>query len=157
MANRDKNQKLLEDIRNLLRTNTATTQEEIKERLEKIGFEINQSKISRMLRKLGAIKTTNDDNQVVYSLPREPAPPPTSSPLKNLVIDIQYNESLIVIATVPGSASLIARLIDHHLNKLELLGTIAGDDTIFVVPKSIKEIPSIAKTLNKFLMNTKSS
>ncbi len=60
--------------------------------------------------------------------------PTTSSPLKNLVLDIDYNDAVVVIHTSPGAAQLIARLLDS-LGKAEgILGTIAGDDTIFTIP-----------------------
>ena len=55
-------------------------------------------------------------------------------PLKNLVLDIDYNDAVVVIHTSPGAAQLIARLLDS-LGKAEgILGTIAGDDTIFTTP-----------------------
>ena len=54
--------------------------------------------------------------------------------LKNLVLDIDYNDAVVVIHTSPGAAQLIARLLDS-LGKAEgILGTIAGDDTIFTTP-----------------------
>lgn len=60
--------------------------------------------------------------------------PTTTSPLKNLVLDIDFNDALVVIHTSPGAAQLIARLLDS-LGKAEgILGTIAGDDTIFITP-----------------------
>ena len=59
-------------------------------------------------------------------------PPP--APLKNLVLDIDYNDAVVVIHTSPGAAQLIARLLDS-LGKAEgILGSIAGDDTIFTTP-----------------------
>ena len=72
--------------------------------------------------------------EMVYCLPVELGVPTTSSPLKNLVLDIDYNSALIVIHTSPGAAQLIARMLDS-LGKAEgILGTIAGDDTIFITP-----------------------
>jgi transcriptional regulator of arginine metabolism len=47
---------------------------------------------------------------------------------------------MIVVHTSPGSASLIARFLDYRHKETEILGTVAGDDTIFIVPKSIKRI-----------------
>jgi len=54
------------------------------------------------------------------------------------VIDIVANESMIIIKTSPGAASLLARVLDQK--KCQVLGTIAGDDTIFVAPESIQSI-----------------
>ncbi len=144
---------MLEDLKKLLIEGSASTQEDIKQYLTKLGFEVNQAKISRLLRKLGAIKISNEQGQVVYCLPKEPAPPPARSLVTNLVIDITCNESLIVIHTSPGSASLFGRLIDHNLLKLGVLGTVAGDDTIIVVPKSIKQIQKTFSDIKKLLIS----
>lgn len=138
-----KSSTILESMRKLLIEGSASTQEDIKKYLTKLGFAVNQAKISRLLRKLGAVKASNEHGQVVYCLPKEPAPPQTKSLLSHLVIDIKANESLIVIHTSPGSASLFARLIDHNLLKLNVLGSIAGDDTIIVIPRSITTIEQI--------------
>jgi transcriptional regulator of arginine metabolism len=143
--------KLLDDLKKLLVEGSASTQEDIKQHLTKLGLEVNQAKISRLLRRLGAVKVSNEYGQVVYSLPKEPAPPQAKSSLANLVIDIESNESLIVIHTSPGSASLFGRLIDHNLLKSNVLGTVAGDDTLIVVPKSVKLIPQILLDIRELL------
>lgn len=143
---------LLEAIKKLLLKGSAGTQEEICSALKDQGFDVNQSKISRILRKIGATKVLTD-RQVVYSLPREPAPPSTHSPLAQLIISVAANEVMIVVRTNPGSASLIARLVDHHQNELNVLGSVAGDDTLFIVPKSIKQIKTTLESIKKILSN----
>jgi len=96
-----------------------------------------------MLTKFGAVRTRNAKMEMVYCLPAELGVPTTTSPLKNLVLDIDYNDALVVIHTSPGAAQLIARLLDS-LGKAEgILGTIAGDDTIFITPArtfSVKQL-----------------
>jgi transcriptional regulator of arginine metabolism len=144
-------QSLIEALHSLLLQGTTGTQEEIKSSLTAQGFEVNQSKISRLLRKVGAVKTNNERGEIVYSLPREPAPPPTTSPLKNLITNVAHNENCIVISTLPGAASLIARLLDHNLQKLGIIGTLAGDDTILVIPQECKKIAWMVKELKSFL------
>lgn len=133
-------QVILEDLRELLLAGTVTTQEGICDALESMGHPINQSKVSRMLRKLGAVKAKNESGQIVYRLPREPAPPTPRSELGSCIIDIVANETSIIVNTSPGSAQLIARLLDHNRTKAEILGTIAGDDTILILPLSNKTI-----------------
>ncbi|VEA31352.1 arginine repressor [Salmonella enterica subsp. enterica] len=65
-----------------------------------------------MLTKFGAVRTRNAKMEMVYCLPAELGVPTTSSPLKNLVLDIDYNDAVVVIHTSPGAAQLIARLLD---------------------------------------------
>lgn len=146
-----KEQNLIEALRQLLMEREATTQEEICLSLEREGYPINQSKVSRLLRKIGATKITNTQNQTVYSLPREPPPPSALTPLKDLVLDISFNETMIVISTSPGSASMVARVLDYYQLTSEILGTLAGDDTVFVAPKSIKNIPQLVKNIKALL------
>ena len=138
-------------LRQLL-TQTATgTQEEIRAALIKQGYDVNQSTISRGLRKIGAVKMTNELGQSVYHLPKESAPPTAMRQLHDLIISIEHNESLIVIRTSPGSASLIARVLDHH-KPCGILGSVAGDDTILVVPHSIKKISRTMEEIKKILV-----
>jgi transcriptional regulator of arginine metabolism len=146
-----KSSSMLEELKKLLIEGSASTQEDIKQHLTKTGYDVNQAKISRLLRKIGAVKISNEHGQVVYCLPKEPAPPQAKSLLANLVIDIEANESLIVIHTSPGSASLFGRLIDHNLMKLGVLGTVAGDDTLLVIPRSIKHVQHVMGEIKELL------
>jgi transcriptional regulator of arginine metabolism len=131
---------LQEALKQLLMEGQASTQEQMCRALESAGYDVNQSKVSRMLKKINAVKAVNVQGQTVYALPREPAPPTLYAPLKSLIADIVANESLVVIFTSPGCASMVARILDHHPQSSEVLGTIAGDDTIFVAPKSVHNI-----------------
>lgn len=142
---------LEEALKAILLSDSVGTQEGMIEALEDLGYEVNQSRISRLLRKLGAIKTSNERSQIIYTLPPEPAPLASKKILSQLIISIKTNEALIVIHTNPGSASLIGRLLDHHRDDLNILGTVAGDDTIFIAPHSVKQIAKISQIVRDFL------
>lgn len=142
---------LLEALRSLLLGRKAHTQDEICSELELQGFEINQTKVSRLLRKIGAVKVLNEQGQIVYSFAREPAPPTLATPLRDLVIDIACNEMIVVIYTSPGSASMVARLLDYNQPATEILGTIAGDDTIFVTPKTTQNTHILFQEIKRLL------
>src|SRR5271154_6077078 len=101
---------LLAAVSEILRRGNASTQQEICEELAAQGFSINQSKISRLLQKLAAIKVKNSQGQTGYRLPKELAPPLTQAPLTHLILKIVANENLVIIQTSPGSAFLIARM-----------------------------------------------
>lgn len=133
-------QSLVDDLRQLLLEGSVTTQEDICSELQKKGHHVNQSKISRLIHKLNAIKSKNELGQIVYRLAREPAPPTSSSQLSSLIIDVVANETIIIVNTSPGAAQLVARVLDYHKDKIQILGTIAGDDSIFIAPASIKSI-----------------
>jgi len=151
MAAKKSSQSLVDALKALLMSRKATTQEGICVALEKHGYEINQSKVSRLLRKVGAVKVINSKGETVYSLPREPAPPSMHTPLKDLILDIVSNEMLVVVFTSPGSASMVARVLDYHQTSTEILATIAGDDTIFIAPKSVKNVQKLSQEIKKLL------
>ncbi|WP_162048693.1 transcriptional regulator ArgR [Vibrio taketomensis] len=118
----------------LLKEERFGSQGDIVEALKNEGFEnINQSKVSRMLTKFGAVRTRNAKMEMVYCLPAELGVPTVSSSLRELVLDIDYNNALVVIHTGPGAAQLIARLLDSLGKSEGILGVVAGDD-IFITP-----------------------
>ncbi len=135
MRNSDKQERLVKAFKAILKEEKFSSQGEIVDALKAQGFDnINQSKVSRMLTKFGAVRTRNAKMEMVYCLPLELGVPTTSSSLKELVMDVDYNNALVVIHTGPGAAQVIARLLDS-LGKAEgILGVVAGDDTLFVTP-----------------------
>ncbi|ASA55402.1 MULTISPECIES: transcriptional regulator ArgR [Vibrio] len=135
MKNVDKQDLLVRSFKALLKEERFGSQSDIVEALRSEGFEnINQSKVSRMLTKFGAVRTRNAKMEMVYCLPAELGVPTVSSSLRELVLDIDYNPALVVIHTGPGAAQLIARLLDSLGKSEGILGVVAGDDTIFITP-----------------------
>ena len=135
MRSSTKQEELVKAFKALLKEEKFSSQGEIVQALQEEGFDnINQSKVSRMLAKFGAVRTRNAKMEMVYCLPAELGVPTTTSPLKNLVLDIDYNDAGVVIHTSPGAAQLIARLLDSIGKSEGILGSIAGDDTIFSTP-----------------------
>ena len=138
-------------LKRLLETGVAATQEELVEHLAAMGHEVTQSTISRSLRRLGAVKIKDSDGRIVYRLPTDAALPlPVQASLNDLITSMAANESMIVIFTAPGSASLVARHLDHY-RPAGILGTLAGDDTIFVAPSSCREIPQTMQAIRESL------
>lgn len=134
-------------LRELLAEGRISTQEELVEELRAQKFLVTQSTISRDLGRLAAVKTRDSSGRVIYKLPEDMmSGGPVTTDLKGLLIDITHNGSLIVIRTTPGSANLLARQIDTAKPE-GILGTIAGDDTIFVAPSSARRISETMKAI----------
>ena len=147
MTGQQKQEALVQAFKELLKQEQFGSQSDIVEALKGQGYDnISQSKISRMLRKFGAVRTRNARQEMVYCLPAELGVPTAKSPLRQLVLDIEHNELMIIIRTSPGAAQLIARLLDSLSKRDGVLGTIAGDDTIFIAPTHVSEIQN---TMNK--------
>ncbi|MDO6444823.1 transcriptional regulator ArgR [Colwellia sp. 1_MG-2023] len=143
-----KQEALVQAFKELLKQEQFGSQGEIVDALKLQGFDnISQSKISRMLSKFGAVRTRNARQDMVYCLPAELGVPTAKSPLRQLVLDIEHNEMMIIIHTSPGAAQLIARLLDSLSKSDGVLGTIAGDDTIFIAPTNVGEIQQTIERL----------
>lgn len=155
MSAQQKQEALVQAFKDLLKQEQFGSQGEIVDALKAQDFDnISQSKVSRMLSKYGAVRTRNARQEMVYCLPAELGVPTAKSPLKQLVLDIEHNEVMIIIRTSPGAAQLIARLLDSVSKSDGVLGTIAGDDTIFIAPTNVKQIKkTIAKLEALFLKN----
>lgn len=119
-------------VARIIRSREIGTQEELLSVLARAGFRATQATLSRDLARLGARRVSRPEGGTVYELDGA-AEGNGLGALRGLVQEITANASLVVIRTHPGSAPAIARAIDLG-DVPEVLGTIAGDDTIFVAP-----------------------
>jgi len=94
----EKQEQLVKAFKALLREERFGSQAEIVAALHELGFEnINQSKVSRMLSRFGAVRTRNAKMEMVYCLPVELGVPTTNTALKNLVLEVDHNGIILVI------------------------------------------------------------
>jgi transcriptional regulator of arginine metabolism len=119
-----------ETIARLLRARRIGTQEELLSALLDAGQKATQATLSRDLARLRARRVLSSAGGSFYEVPGEQD---SLSALRELVTSVGANASMVVIRTRPGSANAVARAIDVE-EIPEILGTIAGDDTIFVAP-----------------------
>ena len=138
---------LIEDI---IRSEVIRSQDDLQKSLMDKGFEVTQATLSRDIKHLKIIKSHDGKNQYVYMLPdmaiREPRLP--TSLLEKSVVE--YSGNLAVIKTRPGYAMGIASDIDDNAPE-EVLGTIAGDDTILVIPREGYSRTQVGDALSRFL------
>jgi len=121
-------------IRRLLRTHLVSTQEELGELLKREGIDVTQATLSRDLAKLMARRVTLPDGGTVYELEDSKAPKEAAlDGVRSLVTTVDDSDAMVVVHTVPGGAQAVAAAIDGS-RPPGVLGTIAGDDTIFIVP-----------------------
>ena len=135
-----KRKERLEAIRELIRTKKFGNQEELQKELENSGFSATQATLSRDIKELKIAKTHDADGNYVYRLPegREDGG-------RERRANIEFSGNLAVVRTRPGYAMGIASDIDAHASR-EILATIAGDDTILVIPRegiSRKEVAAV--------------
>lgn len=110
---------------------------------EQYRVNANQATVSRDLRALGVHKK-QVGSTMVYDLPAHDA---SKEILRLAVVQIAYNSALIVIHTLPGLAAFVGDYLDMQKDNLMILGTIAGENTIFVTPTNTKQIELVYKKL----------
>ena len=135
-------------IAELIRGGALASQEELAERLAGLGFAVTQATVSRDLEQIGALKVRRA-GQLSYALPDQvqaPAAPRLATLLRDFARSIETAANLIVIKTPPGSAHLIGVALDQS-GSSEVVGTICGDDTIFVACGSARIAAGLATKL----------
>ena len=133
---KNRNERLME-IRRFIGSRNISSQEKLMKLLEKKGFKLTQATLSRDLKYLKVAKMPDDKAGYVYILPDKEktveAADFTDSGLNGL-LSIDFAQGIAIFRTLPGHASGIAYIIDN-LSAYEIAGTIAGDDTILLIPR----------------------
>lgn len=149
----------IEALKMLISSKELNCQEDVLKALQNEGFKLTQATLSRDMKQLKIAKAASMNGKYVYVLPNEtmyrriPNPPSALEMLKTPgFLSINFSGNMIVIKTRPGYASSIAYNIDNS-NIEEILGTIAGDDTIFIVAKEGSSRKNIVEILNEIVNN----
>lgn len=131
----------METLKMLISSQELSSQEELLRALAKEGYKLTQATLSRDLKQLKVAKAASMNGKYVYVLPNETMYKRVSNPrsLREMMMSpgfqsINFSGNMVVIKTRPGYASSIAYNIDNS-DIPEILGTIAGDDTIFLVKR----------------------
>ena len=114
------------------------TQDDLIAKLKENGFDVTQATVSRDIKQLGLVKTTDGEGKYRYSAPH-PSSSGSDSKFKNIlseaIISSESAENMVVVKTYSGMANAAAAAIDA-LASDRILGSIAGDDTILIVTKN---------------------
>jgi transcriptional regulator of arginine metabolism len=124
-------------IENIITEVNISTQEELLKRLKGKGISCTQATLSRNLRQLGVGRIPDGAGNYMFVLSdniRNPATAPVKLNIVPVIKEIVEAKGLMVIKTIPGNASNTAFVIDSAA-RYEIAGTIAGDDTILVIPR----------------------
>jgi len=140
-------------IEKIIGDENISTQEELLKKLKGKGISCTQATLSRNLRQLGVGRVSDGSGGYKYSLAENPKIG-VSSPLKLNIVpvirEIVDAKGLLVIKTLPGNASNTAFYIDGA-GRYEIAGTIAGDDTILVIPRDGVTVPQVHTCLEIIL------
>lgn len=127
------------------------TQTQLVEELNSLGFDVTQATISRDIKELGLIKISGEQKKYKYAIP------PINPKLNKLttlftesVISMEEAMNLIVIKTYPGTANTACVFLDK-LNLPQIAGTLAGDDTLIIIARTIDDVSIIYNTLKEYI------
>ena len=140
-------------IKRIILNNKIASQEELLESLRKAGFELTQATLSRDLKEIRVGKLADPTRGSVYILHEQLKQNNQQANIPlipvNSVLSVVFSYHLCVIRTFPSFASTVANYIDSS-QLAEIAGTVAGDDTILVIPRegyTQKEIMKVLGTV----------
>lgn len=138
-------------IRNLVETKNIETQEELANALKESGIRVTQATVSRDIKELMLVKVSDMRGGYRYAFPKERNYLMSSDQLerlvRNSVISVRSGGNLVVLHTLPGTAQGVAFAIDS-MKWVGVMGTVAGDDTIFVAVENDATAADFTKYFN---------
>jgi transcriptional regulator of arginine metabolism len=130
--------------------NRIASQEQLRELLSDEDFDVTQATLSRDIRELRLIKVPDAEGHAHYTLPPDAweHTPPLKRLLSSLFVDAEGTGNLLVIRTLTGGAQPVAVALDWE-EWPEVLGTIAGDDTILVILRRPDQLDPVRTRLEE--------
>jgi transcriptional regulator of arginine metabolism len=147
--------KRLYQIREIVQRHRISSQEDLREQLGVRGFDVAQATLSRDIRELRLIKVPDAEGGHHYTLPPESwdSTPPLERLLPTLFVGAEGTRNLLVVRTLAGGAQAIAEALDWE-EWPEVLGTLAGDDTILVILRDDRQMPLVQKRIEELAGET---
>jgi len=149
---KNRSERLLQ-IRKLINSERISNQEELLGMLKEKGFSMTQATLSRDLKYLRVSKVHDDERGYIYFLPDgeiSHSHTPWSGFLVEGFVSLESAQGLLVMKTLPGYANSIASALDT-MKLVEIAGTIAGDDTILIIPRDGAKKESIQQQLEQVI------
>ncbi len=137
-------------IKEIIHEYEITSQEQLVKMLNDESIVITQATLSRDFAELGVIRVSTE-NGIRYVLNTEEAGLKISRLIGFEILSVVNNESMVVIRTLAGRAQGVAHYIDR-LNVEEILGTVAGDDTVLIIPNKQEKVSKVVSIIKKIMM-----
>ncbi|HTV53986.1 MAG TPA: ArgR family transcriptional regulator [Terriglobia bacterium] len=132
-------------ILEIIRTERPSTQRQLRRRLAERGIHVTQATVSRDIEEIGLVKTR--DGYALASISRPAAQQPVLSIiLKEFLREVRQASNLVIIRTHPGNAHTVAVALDST-QWTEIIGTVAGDDTIFLATAGVRQAARVRKKI----------
>lgn len=132
----------------IIKDNKVRTHEQLIELLKTSGYNVTQATVSRDIKELGLIKVPDEEGSIyAQALPAKDSSERINS-FAESVKGIECAMHTVVVKTYPGMASAVAASIDDLMEK-EIIGSIAGDDTILIIARDIDDAQKISEKLRR--------
>ena len=140
-------------VARILEQHAITSQTQVVELLSAEGVLVTQATVSRDLEELGAVKARVPGGEMVYVIPEQARDRPAPEDhlrrvLGDWVVEVAHSANLVVLRTPPGSAHVVGSAVDRA-GFADILGTIAGDDTVLVVATERAGGQAVARRLGE--------
>ncbi|MGQ0562453.1 MAG: arginine repressor [Gemmatimonadota bacterium] len=135
-------------IRELVEQHRVASQERLRELLVERDFDVTQATLSRDIRELRLVKMPDSGGGTYYTIPESDQRPPLARLLPTLYVGAEGTGNLLVVKTLVGGAQAVSEALDWE-EWPEVLGTLAGDDTILVILRDPAHLGSIQKRIEQ--------
>lgn len=133
-------------ILELLRTEPVSTQTDLRRKLQRLGIRVTQATVSRDIEELGVVKTREGYRVPDAATMVAPPQPALAIILKEFVREVRRASNLVIIKTHPGNAHSVAVGLDGE-HWPEVMGTVAGDDTIFIATAGTRHASQLQRKI----------
>jgi transcriptional regulator of arginine metabolism len=138
-------------IKEVITSSEVSSQDDLRHALKKRGFSVTQSTLSRDMRELGVSWVTAGERGRYIFQPATAEVEILRPFVGSQVLSIDANESVIVVRTLPACANVVGEFIDAQLHG-DIIGTIAGDNALLVIPRSQKKTKQVVEFLKTKLI-----
>ena len=140
-------------ILEIISTKEIETQEELCAELTKLNYIVTQATISRDIKDLHLFKVSGVEKKYRYAYINEgegEISPKMKSLFRDCVVSVRYAQNMVVVKTLTGNGAKAGTVIDK-LNYTEIVGSVAGDDTVLVVCEDTASAATVVDKINEFM------
>lgn len=140
-------------ILEIIKKKSIETQEELAEELKKAGFDVTQATVSRDIKDLRLVKMQTSAGKYSYSAPKGEESflnDKLINVLKTLTVSVENVDKMVIVKTTVAGASPVSEAIDN-LNLPQVAGTIAGENTIFIMVRTLDDAEEIVEKIKSYI------